>query len=59
MQVILLAYLALFGDESLIQFVKTELAKLFIITDIGDAKYFLGVSIAVTEDGIVLSQKRW
>lgn len=60
MRVILLTYvdgLALFGDETLIAFVKDELRKYFTITDLGPTKFFLGVSIDETKDRIILTQK--
>lgn len=43
------------ATESLIQNLKTD----FAVKDLGDLKYFLGIEVKKTRDGLILSQRRY
>ena len=48
--------LVITGDDSLIKWTKTILAKQFDMKDLGDIKYLLGIQITRDQSGIYLSQ---
>ncbi|KAK9055092.1 hypothetical protein SSX86_026172 [Deinandra increscens subsp. villosa] len=47
------------NNSSMIQEIKTNLDKKFSIKDLGILKYFLGIEVARTADGLVLSQRKY
>ncbi|KAM0024789.1 putative RNA-directed DNA polymerase [Helianthus debilis subsp. tardiflorus] len=47
------------NDKNKIQATKTELHKRFTIKDLGALKYFLGIEVARTTKGLVLSQRKY
>ncbi|CAL1402205.1 unnamed protein product [Linum trigynum] len=46
-------------DQAFITQVKTYLDKKFSIKDLGNLKYFLGIEVARSTDGVVLSQRKY
>ncbi|KAF5763047.1 putative RNA-directed DNA polymerase [Helianthus annuus] len=47
------------NDQQKIQDTKTHLDTKFSIKDLGPLKYFLGIEVARTKDGLVLSQRKY
>ncbi|KAM0052273.1 putative RNA-directed DNA polymerase [Helianthus debilis subsp. tardiflorus] len=47
------------NDQDKIQEAKTHLDTRFSIKDLGPLKYFLGIEVARTKDGLVLSQRKY
>jgi len=48
------------GDDSqFIDFVKKRLSDKFLMSDLGPLRYFLGLEVSSTPDGIYLSQEKY
>ena len=47
------------NDMAKMQHTKVELDRRFSIKDLGDLKYFLGIEVARTSEGLVLSQRKY
>uniref|UniRef100_A0A0A9FMU9 Reverse transcriptase Ty1/copia-type domain-containing protein n=1 Tax=Arundo donax TaxID=35708 RepID=A0A0A9FMU9_ARUDO len=48
------------GDDSqFIDFVKKRLSDKFLMSDLGPLRYFLGIEVSSTPDGIYLSQEKY
>ncbi|KAJ9542449.1 LOW QUALITY PROTEIN: hypothetical protein OSB04_028955 [Centaurea solstitialis] len=47
------------NDRDRIQAIKNELDKQFSIKDLGNLKYFLGIEVTRTSEGLVLSQRKY
>lgn len=46
-------------DSKFIDFVKKRLSDKFLMSDLGPLRYFLGLMISSTPDGIYLSQEEY
>lgn len=51
--------LLVFGPDSAVADVKSELVKLFTVTDLGECNHFLGIKVERKQNGVFLSQKAY